>query len=127
MLKILQARFQQYVDSEPSGIQAGFGKEEEPEIRFSTSTGSSKNQEHSRKTSTSALLTTSKPLPVWITINCGKLFKRWEYQITLPASWEMCMQVKKEQLEPDMEQAGSKLGKEYVYQGCFNLYAEYIM
>ena len=44
----------------------------------------------------------------------GKLLKRWEYQITLPAPWEICMQFKKQQLEPDMEQwAGSKLGKEY--------------
>ena len=47
--------------------------------------------------------------------NNGKFFKRWEYQTTLPASWEICMQVKKQQLEPDMEQkTGSKLGKEYV-------------
>ena len=47
--------------------------------------------------------------------NCGKFFKRWEYQTTLPTSWEMCMQVKKQQLELDMEwQTGSKLGKEYV-------------
>ena len=52
---------------------------------------------------------------VWITTNCGKFFKRWEYQTTLPASWEIYMQVKKQQLEPDMEQqTGSKLGKEYV-------------
>ena len=56
-----------------------------------------------------------KPLTVWITINCGKFFKRWEYQTTLPASWETHMQDKKQQLEPDMEQwTGSKLGKEYV-------------
>ena len=70
---------------------------------------------------------------MWITTNCGKFLKSWEYQATLPASWETCMQVKKQQLEPDMEQQnGSKLGKE-VHQGCilspclFNLYAEYIM
>ena len=43
-----------------------------------------------------------------------KFFKRWEYQTTLPASWEICMQVKKQQLEPDMEQTGFKLGKKYV-------------
>ena len=56
-----------------------------------------------------------KPLTVWFTINCGKFLKRWEYHTTLPASWEICMQVKKQQLEPDMEQqTGSKLGKEYV-------------
>ena len=68
-----------------------------------------------RNTSTSALLTMPKPLTVWIKMNCGKFFKRWEYQTTWPASWEICMQVKKQQLEPDMEQqTGSKLGKEYV-------------
>ena len=90
-------------------------KVEEPEIRLPTSAGSLKKQENSRKTSTSALLTMIKPLIVWITINCGKFFKRWEYQTTWPASWEICMQVRKQQLELDMEQqTGSKLGKEYV-------------
>ena len=55
------------------------------------------------------------PSTVWITTNCGKFLKRWEYQTTLPASWEICMQVKKQQLELDMEQqTGSKSGKEYV-------------
>ena len=74
-----------------------------------------KKQESSRKTSTSALLTIPKPLTVWITTNCGKFFKRWEYQTTWPASWEICMQVKKQELELDMEQqTGSKSGKEYV-------------
>ena len=72
-------------------------------------------QESSRKTSISALLTMPKPLTVWITINCGKFFKRWEYQTTWPAFWETCMQVRKQQLELDMEQqTGSKLGKEYI-------------
>ena len=56
-----------------------------------------------------------KPLTVWITINCGKFFKRWEYQTTWPASWEIFRQVKKQQLELDMkQQSGSKSGKEYV-------------
>ena len=90
-------------------------KAEEPEIKLPTSLGSLKKQESSRKTSTSALLTTPKPLTVWITTNCGKFFKRWEYQTTWPASWEICMQVKKQQLELDMEQhTGSKQEKEYV-------------
>jgi len=67
-----------------------------------------------QKTSTSALLTTPKPLTVWITTNCGKFLKRWEYQTTWPDSWEICMQVKKQQLEPDMgQQTGSKSRKEY--------------
>ena len=92
-----------------------------------------KKQESSRKTSISALLTTPKPFTVWITINYGKYWKRWEYQTTWPASWEICMQVRKQQLELDMEQQiGSTLGKE-VCQGCilspwlFNIYAESIM
>ena len=56
-----------------------------------------------------------KPLTVWITTNCGKFLKRWEYQTTLPAFCETCMQVKNQQLEPDLEQQiGSKLGKEDV-------------
>ena len=61
-------------------------KAEKPEIKLPTSAGSWKKQESSRKTSTSALLTTPKSLTVWITINCGKFFKSWEYQTTLPAS-----------------------------------------
>ena len=84
-------------------------KAEKPEIKFPTSVGSSKKQESSRKTSISALLTVPKPLIVWITINCGKFWKRWEYQTSWPASWEICMQVRKQQLELDMEQqTGSK-------------------
>ena len=89
-------------------------KAEEPEIKLPTSAGSWKKQESSRKTSISALLTTPKPLIVWITTNSGRFFKRWEYQTTRPASWEICMQVRKQQLELDTEQqTGSKQGKEY--------------
>ena len=81
-----------------------------------------------------SLLTMSKPLTVWITINCRKFWKRWEYQTTWPASWETYMQVRKQQLELDMEQQTDwfQIGKG-VRQGCilspclFNLYAEYIM
>ena len=79
-------------------------KAEEPEIKLPTSDGSQKKQESSRKTSTFASLTTLEPLTVWITTSCGNFLKRWEYQTTLPASWEICMQVKKKQLELDMEQ-----------------------
>ena len=86
-----------------------FIKAEEPEIKLPTSAGSLKNQESSRKTSISALLTMPKPLSGWITINCGKFWKRWEYQTTWPASWEAYMQVRKQQLELDLEQqTGSK-------------------
>ena len=103
-------------------------KAKEPEIKLPTSTGSLKKQESSRKTFISALLTMPKPLTVWITINCGKLWKRWEYQTTWPASWEICMQVRKQQLELDMD--WFPIGKG-VCPGCilspclFNLYAEY--
>ena len=64
-------------------------KAEEPEIKLPTSAGSWKKQESSRKTSIVALLTMPKPLTVWITINCGKFWKRWEYQTTWSASWEI--------------------------------------
>ena len=84
-------------------------KEEEPEIKLPTSTELSKKQESSRATSISALLTMPKPLTVWITLNRGQFWKRWEYQSTWPASWETYMQVRKQQLELDMEQqTGSK-------------------
>ena len=86
-----------------------FKKAEESEIKLPTTFGSSKKQESSRKISIYALLTMPKPLTVEITINCGKFWKRWEYQTTWPASWEICMQVRKQQLELDMEQqTGSK-------------------
>ena len=84
-------------------------------LLWPTSAGSWQKQENSRKTCTSASLTALKLLTVWITTNCGKFFKRWEYQTTLPASREICMLVKKQQLELDMEQqTGSKLGAEYL-------------
>ena len=72
MLKNLQARLQQYVNHELPDLQAGFRKGREPEIKLPTSSGSWKKQGSSRKISISALLTMSKSLTVWITINCGK-------------------------------------------------------
>ena len=90
-------------------------KAQDPEVKLQTSAGSSKMPESSRKTSISALLTMPKPLTVQITTICGKHWKRWEYQTNWPASWEMCMQVKKQQLELDMEEeTDSKSGKECV-------------
>ena len=68
----------------------GFEKAEEPEIKLPTFFGSSKKKESSR-VSSSVLLTMTKPLAMWITVSCGKFFKSWEYQITLPAFWEICM------------------------------------
>ena len=83
MLKIFQDRLQQYVNCELPDVQAEFRKAEEPEIKLPVSIGSSKKQDSSRKTSTSALLTMPKLLTVWITMNCGKFLKRWEYQTCL--------------------------------------------
>ena len=82
ILKILQARFQQYMNHELQMFKLDLEKAEEAEIKLPTSTGSSKKQESSRKTSTSALLITPKSLTLWITTSCGKFLKRCEYQTT---------------------------------------------
>ena len=113
MLKILQARLQQNMNCELPDVQAGFRKgrgtrDQIANIRWITE----KAREFQKKPSISALLTMPEPLTVWITTN-RKFFKRWEYQTTWSVSWEICMQVKKQQLELDMEQqTGSKFGKE---------------
>ena len=90
-------------------------KTEEPEIKLPISAGSLKKQESSRKKQTNkkniyfCFIDYTKAFDLWIMTNCGKFFKRWEYQTTWSASWETCMQVRKQQLELDMEQqAGSK-------------------
>ena len=82
MLNILQGRLQQYTNCELPDVQAGFRKDRGTRDQIANIAGSSKKQGSSRKTSISALLTMPKPLTVWITINCGKFFKRWEYQTT---------------------------------------------
>ena len=109
MLKILQARLQQYANCELLDVQAGFRKGRGTRDQIANIHWIMEKQESSRKTSISALLPMPKPLTVWITINWGKFWKRWEYQTTWPASWEICMQVRKQQLELDMKpQTGSK-------------------
>ena len=80
MLRILQARLQQYVNRELPHVQAGFRKAEEPDIKLPTSAGSLKKQESSRKTSISALLTMPKPL--YVSQQTGKFLKKWDYQTT---------------------------------------------
>ena len=114
MLKILQARLRQYVNHGLQNFELDLEKAEEPEIKLPTSVGSQKKQENSRKTSTSALLITPKPLTVWITTNCGKVLKRWDTRPPyLPPEISVCRSSSK--LEPNMEQqTGSKSGKEYI-------------
>jgi len=85
-------------------FQMDLEKAEEPEIKLPTSIGSSKKQESSRKTSSSALLITPKPLSTWITTNSGKFWKRWEYKPPDLPPGKSCVHVKKQQLELDMEQ-----------------------
>ena len=108
MLKILQARLQQYVNCELPDVQAGFRKGRGTRDQVGNILWIMEKQESSIKTSISALLTMPKPLTVWIT-NCGKFWKRSAYQTTWSASWEICMQVRKQQLDLDVEQqTGSK-------------------
>ena len=92
MLKILQNKHQQYVNQKLPDVQAGFRKGIGTRDKLPTSIESKKKQDNSRKMSTSALLTMPNPLTVWITTNCWKFLKRWEYQTTWPASWEICLQ-----------------------------------
>ena len=113
MLKILQARLQQYMNHETPDVQAGFRKGRGTRDQMANICWIIEKPREFQKNT--ALLTMSKPLTVWITRKCGKFWKRWEYQTTWPTSWKICMQVKKQQLEPDMEQqTSSKSGKEYI-------------
>ena len=90
-------------------------KAEELEIKFPTSVGSQRKQKHSRKIIYFCFTEYTEASDCVDHNKLWKFLKRWEYQTTWPASWEICMQVKKQQLEPDMEeQTGSKLGKEYI-------------
>jgi len=102
MLKILQVRLQQYVNQELPDVQAGFRKgrgtrDQIANIHLII--------EKAREFQKNICFTDyAKAFTVCITTICGKFFKRWEYQTTLPASWEICIQGKKQRLEPDMEQ-----------------------
>ena len=111
MLKILQDMLQQYIYQELPDVQAGFKKGKISNICWIMG----KKRERERipeKSSTSALLTTLKPLTVEITTNCGKFFGWWEYQTTLSVSLQICVQLKKPPLKLDTEQQiDSKLGK----------------
>ena len=109
MLKILQASLQQYVNHELPDVQAGFSKGRGTRDQIANTHWIIKKAREFQKNIYFCFIDYSKALTVWITINCGKFFKRWEYQTTWSASWETSMQVRKQQLELDMEQqTGSK-------------------
>ena len=106
MRKILQTRLQQYTNHELPDVQAGFRKHRGTRDQIANICWIIEKAREFQKNI--CFIDYAKAF-VWITTNCGKFFKRWEYQTTLPASWEMCMQMKKQQLELDMEQqTGSK-------------------
>ena len=108
MLKILQARLQQCVDHELPDVQAGFRKGRGTRDQISNIRWIMEKAREFQKNIYFCFIDYAKAF-VWITINCGKFWKRLEYQTTWPASWEICMQVRKQQLELDMEQqTGSK-------------------
>ena len=120
--------FQQYVNRELPGVQAGFRKGRRNRDQNANICWIIEKARELQKNIYFCFIDYAKALTVWTTANWGKFFKRWEYQTTLPASWEICMQVKKKQSEPDMEQrTGSKSGKEYCHSGYLNLYAVSIM
>ena len=111
MLKILQDRLQQYMNHELPDVQAGFRKDRGTKDQVSNIRWIIEKAREFQKNIYFCFIDCAKSF-VWITTNCGNFLRRWEYQATLSASSEACMQVKKQQLKPDMEQwTGSKLGK----------------
>jgi len=104
MLKFLQARLEQYMSWEVPDVQAWFRKDRGTSDQIANIHWIIEKARTLQKVIYFCLLTMPKALTVWITTNCGKFFKSWDYQTTIPASWEICMQFKKQQLEPDMEQ-----------------------
>ena len=114
MLKILQARLQQYVSCELPDVQAGFRKGRGTRDQIANIRWVIKKAREFQKNIYFCFIDYAKVF-VWITINRGKFWKRWEFQTTWSASWESYMQVTKQQLELDMEQQnGSKYEKEYI-------------
>ena len=104
MLKILQARLQQYMNRELPDVQAGFREDRGTKDQIANICWIIEKAREFHKNTYFCFIDYAKALIVWITINSGKFWKRWAYQTTWPASWETCMQVRKQQLELDMEQ-----------------------
>ena len=109
MLKILQARLQQYVNHELPDVQTSIRNGRGTKDQIANICWIIEKAREFQKNIYFYLTDYAKALTVWITTNCGKFSKRWDYQTILSASWEICMQVRKQQLELDMEQqTGSK-------------------
>ena len=104
MLKILQARLQQYVNCELPEVQVGFRKGRGTRDQIASIHWIMEKAREFQKNIYSALLTMPKPFDCVDHNKLWKFWKRWEYQTTWSASWEICMQVRKQQLELDMEQ-----------------------
>ena len=115
MFKILQARLHQYMNHELPDVQDGFRKGRGTRDQIANIHWIIEKAREFQKNNYFYFIDYTKGFNCVDTTNWGKFLERWEYQTTWPPSWEICMQVKKKQLEPDMEQqTGSKLGKEYV-------------
>ena len=99
MLKILQVWLQQYVNWEYLDVQAGFRKGRGTKDQMASMLWIFEKAREFQKNKDFCFIDYVKPFSLWITTNCWKFLKRWEYQTTLPVSWEICMQVKKPQLE----------------------------
>ena len=133
MLKILQAKLQQYVNREFPDVQAGFRKGRGTRDQIANIRWIIEKARVFQKNISFCFIDYAKAFDLCGSQSTGKFWKRWENQTTWPASWETCMQVRKQQLELDMEQqTGSKWEKEYIkavycHPALFNLYAEYIM
>ena len=115
MLKLLQAKLQQYMNQELPDVQAGFRKGRGTRDQIANIHWIIENARELQKNIYFCFTDYAKFFDCVDHNNCGKFLKRWDYKATVPVSCENYMQVKKQQLEPDMEQwAGSKLGKEYI-------------
>ena len=133
MLKILQARLQQYVNRELLDVQAGFRKGRGTRDKIANICWIIKKAREFQKNIYFSSIDYAKAFDCVDTTNCGKFFKRWEYQTTWPPSWEICMQVRKHTVRTGHGTTDSSQIGKWVHQGCilssclFNFYAEYIM
>ena len=131
VFKVLQARLQHYMNWELPDVQTGFRNGRGTRDQIANICGSSKKQENIRKTSTTALLIMPKPLTLWITTNCGKLFKRWDYQTTLTCLLRNLYAGQEATVRTghgttDLFQIGKGICQGCILSPClFNLYAEY--